>query len=90
MFYMKSGHANRMATREFEQEAKASRLRFLDWDDFKDEFRKDFMLLDAEAAAINVLETTTYFQGKRLVDDYLDRFRIHRPENRRSQVPPRP
>ena len=51
------------------------RLRFLDWLDFEDEFRKDFMPLDVEAAAINVLETTTYFQGKRLVNDYLDQFR---------------
>ena len=75
MSYMKSGRANRWATREFEQEAKAGRLRFLDWDDFEDEFRKDFMPLDAEAAAINVLETATYFQGKRSVDDYLDQFR---------------
>jgi len=33
------------------------------------------MPLDAEATAINVLETTTYFQGKRSVDDYLDQFR---------------
>jgi len=49
-------------------------LCFLDWLDFEDEFRKDFMPLDAEAAAINVLETTTYFQGKRSVDDYLDQF----------------
>ena len=32
------------------------------------------MLLDAEAAAINVLETTAYFQGKQLVNDYLDQF----------------
>ena len=50
-------------------------FRFLDWLDFEDEFRKDFMLLDAEATAINVLETTAYFQGKRSVDDYLDQFR---------------
>jgi len=33
------------------------------------------MPLDSEAAAINVLETTAYFQGKRMVDDYLDQFR---------------
>ena len=33
------------------------------------------MPLDAEAAAINVLETTAYFQGKRSVNDYLDQFR---------------
>jgi len=75
MFYMKSGCANRWATRVFEQEAKTGRLHFLDWDDFEDKFRKDFMLLDAEAAAINVLETTAYFQGKRSVNDYLDQFR---------------
>ena len=45
MSYMKTGCANRWATREFEQEAKTGRLRFLDWLDFEDEFRKDFMLL---------------------------------------------
>ena len=33
------------------------------------------VITDAEAAAINVLETTTYFQGKRSVDNYLDQFR---------------
>jgi len=62
MSYMKSGCTNHWATHEFEQEVKAGRLRFLDWDNFEDKFRKDFMPLDAEAAAINVLETTTYFQ----------------------------
>ena len=33
------------------------------------------MPLDLEAAAINVLEMTAYFQGKWTVDDYLDQFR---------------
>jgi len=33
------------------------------------------MLLDSEAAAINVLEMTAYFQGKWTVDNYLDQFR---------------
>jgi len=33
------------------------------------------MCVTAEVAAINVLETTAYFQGKRSVDDYLDQFR---------------
>ena len=55
---MKTGRANRWATREFEQEAKAGQLRFIDWLDFEEEFRKDFMPLDSESAAINVLETT--------------------------------
>jgi len=72
---MKTGRANRWATHEFEQEVKAGHLRFIDWLDFEEEFRKDFMPLDLESAAINVLETTAYFQGKRTVDDYLDQFR---------------
>jgi len=75
MSYMKTGCANRWATREFKQEAKAGQLRFIDWLDFEEEFRKDFMPLDSESAAINVLETTAYFQGKRTVDNYLDQFR---------------
>jgi hypothetical protein len=32
------------------------------------------MPLNAEATAINVLETLAYFQGKWMVDDYLDQF----------------
>jgi len=38
MSYMKSGCANRWATRKFEQEAKTGHLRFLDWLDFEDKF----------------------------------------------------
>ena len=71
---MKSRRANCWATRKFEQEAKTGHLCFIDWLDFKEEFRKDFMLLDSESAAINVLETTAYFQGKQMVDNYLDQF----------------
>jgi len=75
MSYMKAGRAGCWATREFEHEAKSGHLCFIDWADFKDEFRKDFMPLDSEAAAVNVLETTSYFQGRWSVDDYLDQFK---------------
>ena len=77
MSYMKSGRAGRWASREFEREASSEhgRLRFIDWPDFEEEFRKDFTPLDAEATAVNTLETSSYFQGKRTVDDYLDQFR---------------
>ncbi len=47
----------------------------MDWLDFEDEFRKDFLPLNSEATAVNTLEMTAYFQGKRMVDDYLDQFR---------------
>jgi len=72
---MKSGRAGRWATRELEYEAKKGRLCFIDWADFETEFRKNFLPIDSEATAINTLETSNYFQGKRTVDDYLDQFR---------------
>ena len=73
--YMKTGCAGYWATHEFEHEVKSGHLCFIDWPDFEDEFRRDFMPLDSKAAAVNTLETTSYFQGKQMVDDYLDQFR---------------
>jgi hypothetical protein len=76
MSYVKSRWAGHWAAREFEYEATSrdGRLHFLDWVNFEDEFHKDFLPLNAEATAMNVLETSTYFQGKHMVDDYLDHF----------------
>jgi len=75
MSYMNTGHAGRWAAREFETEARKGRLHFLDWLDFEEEFKKDFLPLNAEAAAVNALEMTDYFQGDRTADAYLDQFR---------------
>jgi len=54
---------------------KSEYLCFIDWIDFKEEFRKDFLPLDAKAAGINTLENSTYFQGRYPVDDYLNAFK---------------
>ena len=64
MSYMKSGHTNHWATCKFKHEAKSGHLHFINWPDSKDEFWKDFMPLNSKAVAVNVLETTTYFQDK--------------------------
>ena len=48
--------------------------RFLDWEEFQKEFRKDFCLAHSDVAAINKLESTNYYQKTRSVDDYLDKF----------------
>ena len=74
MSYMKSSRAGRWAAWKFEHESKSGTLRFIDWLDFEQEFQKDSTPLNAEAAAVNMLETTAYFQGKQTVDDYLDQF----------------
>ena len=73
--YMITGRANCWVTHEFELETKTGHLRFIDWLNFKEEFQKDFLPLNAEAAAINTLEISTYFQGKHLVNDYLNAFK---------------
>ena len=48
--------------------------RFLDWDDFQDEFKKEFTPAHADAVAINQLESPAYYQKNRSLDDYLDEF----------------
>jgi len=48
---------------------------FVDWDNFRSSFRKEFFPLRAEVVATNTSEGTAYFQGTWNVDDYLDKFR---------------
>ena len=73
--YMKSGRAAKWAARIFKwEEENAGYTKFLDWDNFKSEFRKEFCPANSDAAAINKLESTAYYQRTRSVDDYLDEF----------------
>ena len=73
--YMKSGRAAKWAARVFKwEEDNTGVYKFLDWDDFKSEFRKEFCPANSDAAAINKLESTAYYQKTRSVDDYLDEF----------------
>ena len=73
--YMKSGRAAKWAERVFYWEEKnPGYSKFLDWDEFRNEFRKDFCPAHSDVAAINKLESTTYYQKSRSLDDYLDEF----------------
>jgi hypothetical protein len=76
MSYMKSGRAARWADRVFRYEhSNPGVFRFLDWEDFQGEFKKEFTPANSEASAVNKLEEIGYFQKTRSVDDYLDEFR---------------
>ena len=44
------------------------------WADFERQFQSQFFLVNAEADAVNALEGSSYYQGNRTVDDYLDCF----------------
>ena len=76
MSYMKSGRAARWADRVFRYEhSNPGVFRFLDWEDFQGEFKKEFTPANSEANAVNKLEESGYFQKTRSVDDYLDEFK---------------
>ena len=72
---MKSGRPAKWAAWIFKwEEDNSGYSRFLDWDKFQTEFRKDFCLAHSDVAALNKLESTTYYQKSRSLHDYLDEF----------------
>ena len=72
---MKSSWAAKWAEQIFHWEEKNSRYsKFLDWEEFQEEFQKDFCPAHSNAAVINKLESTTYYQKSRSIDNYLDEF----------------
>lgn len=74
--YMKSGRAAKWAARVFrwEEEESPGSYRFVDWEDFRKEFKAEFCPAHTDISAINRLESASYFQNKRSVDEYLDEF----------------
>jgi Retrotransposon gag protein/Zinc knuckle len=77
MSYMKTGRAQKWTARIFRWEQlaeNANQTKFLDWEDFRSEFRKEFTPAHADALAINRLESTAYYQRNRSLDDYIDEF----------------
>ena len=72
---MKSRRAAKWAAQVFRwEEENGGYSKFLDWDKFRMEFRKDFCPAHSDTAAINTLESTSYYQKTRGVDNYLDEF----------------
>ena len=74
MSYINTGWAGHWTAHEIETEVHNGRLCFLDWLDFEEEFWKDFFPFGAEAAAVNALDMTEYFQGNQTVEAYLGQF----------------
>ena len=77
MSYMKSSHAQKWTACIFhwEQEPKNSRAnKFFDWEDFRNEFKKEFTPANSDALAINRLKSAAYYQKNRPLDDYIDEF----------------
>jgi len=58
----------------FRQEADTGVSPIQTWEDFEQQFWLYFFPANAEADTINMLKGTFYYQGNRMVDDYLDNF----------------
>jgi len=74
LMFFKGGHAAKWSKNVFRQEADTGVFPIQTWRDFEQQFQLHFFPVNAEADAINALEGTSYHQGGRTVDDYLDNF----------------
>jgi len=74
--FFKDGRAAKWSENLFRQEADTGIFPIRSWADFEQQFQSQFFLVNAEADAINTLEGSSYYQGNRTVDDYLDSFLI--------------
>jgi len=72
--FFKGGHAAKWSENVFRQEADTGIFPIQTWGEFERQFRLHFFPVNAEADVINTLEGTSYHQGNRMVDDYLDSF----------------
>jgi len=72
--FFKRGHTAKWSKNVFHQEADTGIFPIQTWGEFEQQFRLHFFPANMEADAINVLEETSYHQGNRTVDDYLDSF----------------
>jgi len=72
--FFKDGRAAKWSENVFRQEADTGVFPIPTWGDFEQQFRLHFFPVNAEADTINTLEGTSYHQGGRTVDDYLDNF----------------
>jgi hypothetical protein len=73
--YMKSGRAALFVDRMLRHEARTGVSRFRSWPDFHDVFISEFCLKNELQMALATLETSSYYQGRRSVDEYVDDFR---------------
>jgi len=72
--FFRSGRAAKWSKNVFRQEADTGVFPIQTWRDFEQQFWVHFFPVNVKADAINALESISYYQGGRTVDDYLDNF----------------
>ena len=72
--FFKNGRAARWSENLFCQEADTSVFPIQSWANFKWQFQSQFFPVNTKADTVNTLEGSSYYQGNRTVDNYLDSF----------------
>jgi hypothetical protein len=72
--FMKSGRAALYTNRILLREASETLLAFISWKGFELDFTSKFGLKNEAMVALTKLESTQYYQGWKLVDDYINKF----------------
>jgi hypothetical protein len=72
--FMKSGHAALYVNSILWNEASQHVPSFLSWQDFEGGFISKFCPKNEVTAALTKLQYTHYYQGRKVVDDYIDEF----------------
>ena len=72
--FFKGGRAAKWSENVFHQEVDTGVFPIQTWGDFEQQFWLHFFPANAEVDVINTLEGTSYHQGNRTVDNYLDSF----------------
>lgn len=73
--FMKSGRASLFAQRVIRHQTKSGTPKFADWTAFRKQFIEEFCPKNEVQLALAKLETSTYHQNRKTVDDYIDEFR---------------
>jgi hypothetical protein len=73
--YFKGGRAATFAERVIRQEMRSGKMCFASWDEFRDKFTAVFCPENEATTALMRLESDQYFQGKRNVEAYIDKFK---------------
>ena len=74
LVFFKDERAARWSENLFRQKVDIGVFPIQFWADFKQQFQSQFFPVNAEVDAVNILEESSYYQGNRTVDDYLDSF----------------
>src|SRR5215471_14605436 len=78
--FMKEARAAAFANKTLAYEQRMDMPRYESWEDFQNAFKQEFFPLHEDIAAMTTLESQSYYQGRRTVEQYVDEFQelLHR------------